>query len=141
MQFTSTRGPGPLKHIREHPDDHITFPPSRYSSPGVIVTVEQGVKMRLVRRLFQQCWNREPAPYLHRQCTEPACQNPFHYRESASNRAELVKVCPQGHRLTPENTYVSVDKSGTHRKCVICTKERVRAARASQHATQKRAVA
>lgn len=75
-------------------------------------------------------------------CRRRECVNPWHLepvtrRENARRGAKgrLITACPQGHRYTPENTYVSPRRGD--RQCRSCMRERnYRAWNALQARTQ-----
>ena len=66
-------------------------------------------------------------------CRNPGCVNPDHlepvtHRENVMRGAHVTGVCPQGHQLTPENTYVYT----YGRYCKVCHKDRVHARTAAR---------
>ena len=71
---------------------------------------------------------------LHK-CNNPCCWNPDHLyvgtaKDNALDRVKIGKgsqysnitYCVNGHEFTEENTYYSVLKDGTHRRCRECRK-------------------
>ena len=74
----------------------------------------------------------------HEACDTPSCVNPWHLRPVRSRTNTLrgrgptaqnarKRVCPQGHRYTPSNTY---RPPGGGRKCRTCRREESRRRRA-----------
>lgn len=87
-------------------------------------------------RVFYEAWI-EPVPdqlFLQHhlpasQCVGHACCNPAHVRTSTSRKLPpspppvLVKTCPQGHLMTPENTVTEHRNGHPKARCRACRQE------------------
>jgi len=73
----------------------------------------------------------------HRRCVNPTHLEPVTRRENlVRSRANAIALnrdkdnCPAGHRYTDENTRYLNDRSGAHRRCRTCDRQRKAEARA-----------
>lgn len=87
-----------------------------------------GERIRAHRFAWQQRFGSLPDDLiLHHKCRNKLCVNLNHLEpltQGAHNQehGEEVTHCPRGHKYTPENTYIRVDRKRgwTTRKCRTC---------------------